>query len=103
MSFFLLPSLFIDITALTHAITIRKAAANILAVDERQSLETLTRDEKTAGRGLTQLVERQQGMEEKKGSRNEELGVLGDRRLEVEFLHLCFGAGELIVFVLCTA
>lgn len=61
-----------------------KAAASILAVDERQSLDTLTRDEKTAGRVLTQLTERQQGMEEKRGLRNEELGVLGERKAELE-------------------
>jgi hypothetical protein len=61
----------------------RKSAANILAVDERQSLDTLTRDEKTAARVLTQLAERQHGMEEKRGQRNEELRLLGERRTEV--------------------
>lgn len=63
--------------------TTRKASANVLAVDERQSLETLTRDEKTAARTLTQLTERQHGMEEKRELRNEELRVLGERRSEV--------------------
>lgn len=64
----------------------RKASANVLAVDERQSLETLTRDERTAARILTQLTERQHGMEEKRDSRNEELRVLGEKRSEVRFL-----------------
>jgi hypothetical protein len=64
----------------------RKAAANILAVDERQSLDTLTRDEKTAARALTQLTERQHGLEEKRGLRNEELRALGERRSEVGFV-----------------
>ena len=43
-------------------------------------------------------MERQQGMEEKRGSRNEELGVLVERRVEVGFLNLCFSRCELIVF-----
>jgi hypothetical protein len=76
-------SSFSSIPGLTYAFGLRKAAANILAVDERQSLDTLTRDEKTAGRALQQLTERQQGLEEKRNQRNEELGVLGERRAEV--------------------
>jgi hypothetical protein len=86
----LLPSL-----SLSSSIDIpstRKAAANILAVDERQSLDTLMRDEKTAARVLTQLTERQQGLEEKRGARGDELRVLGERRAEVgwPFLFLSY-------------
>jgi structural maintenance of chromosome 1 len=36
-------------------VTNRKASASVLAVSERQALETLSRDEKTASRTLTQV------------------------------------------------
>ena len=62
---------------------VRKASASVLAVDERQSLETLTRDEKTAARTLGQLTERQQGLEEKRGTRVEELRSQTDKKAEV--------------------
>jgi len=44
--------------SINHLLTFsyfRKASASVLAVDERQSLEILTRDEKTDSRSLTQL------------------------------------------------
>jgi hypothetical protein len=44
----------------------RKANANILAVDERQSLKTLDREFKTATRSLDQLRERVNGFEEQR-------------------------------------
>jgi hypothetical protein len=43
----------------------RKASASVLAVDERQSLETLTRDEKTASRSLTQLKDNLKDLDQK--------------------------------------
>lgn len=60
-----------------------KAQANILAVDERQQLETLTRDEKTTGRTLAQLTERRQNLEEKNVTRNEDLNAQSGKRAEV--------------------
>ena len=44
----------------------RKANANVLAVDERQSLKTLDREFKTATRSLDQLKERVNAFEEQK-------------------------------------
>ncbi|RDB26948.1 Structural maintenance of chromosomes protein 1 [Hypsizygus marmoreus] len=61
-----------------------KASANVLAIDERQSLETLTRDEKTASRSLTGLTERQQGLTEKRDTRAEELQTQTARKTELE-------------------
>ncbi|PPQ98373.1 hypothetical protein CVT26_013579 [Gymnopilus dilepis] len=61
-----------------------KASASVLAVDERQSLESLTREEKTAARALTQLTEKEQGFEEKKAQRSEELTTLNEKRQELE-------------------
>ncbi|KAF8650227.1 hypothetical protein AX16_005342 [Volvariella volvacea WC 439] len=61
-----------------------KAQASVLAVDERQSLEALTREEKTASRSLTQLKERQQGMEERKSTRTQELETVKEKRAELE-------------------
>ena len=44
----------------------RKASASVLAVDERQSLETLTRDEKTSGRTLAQLKDKLEQLTQKR-------------------------------------
>ncbi|EKM82180.1 hypothetical protein AGABI1DRAFT_36117 [Agaricus bisporus var. burnettii JB137-S8] len=60
-----------------------KAQANILAVDERQQLETLTRDEKTTSRTLAQLTERRQNLEEKNATRSEDLNAQSGKRAEV--------------------
>ncbi|KIM37018.1 hypothetical protein M413DRAFT_448746 [Hebeloma cylindrosporum] len=61
-----------------------KASSSVLAVDERQSLETLTREVKTSGRALTQLTEREQGFQEKKNTRSEELNSQNEKRQELE-------------------
>lgn len=60
-----------------------KASASILAVDERQSLESLTREEKVAGRALAQLREKEQEFEERKANLEEELQSLNTKRQEV--------------------
>jgi hypothetical protein len=60
-----------------------KASSSVLAVDERQSLETLTREEKTASRTLAQLSEKEQGFDEKKTTRTEELHQRNAKREEV--------------------
>lgn len=64
----------------------RKARASVLAVDERQKLETLTREEKTASRALAQLTEKQQGLEEKLNARNDELATQTVKKDEVRSL-----------------
>ncbi|KAG6855965.1 hypothetical protein H0H87_008906 [Tephrocybe sp. NHM501043] len=61
-----------------------KASANVLAIDERQSLERLTRDEKATGRSLTQLAEREKGFSEKKEARVEELNTQTQKKTELE-------------------
>ena len=61
----------------------RKASASVLAVDERQSLETLTREEKTAGRILAQASDKAQGFDDKKITRTEELHQQNAKREEV--------------------
>ena len=61
----------------------------MLAVDERQSLETLTREEKTASRALAQLTEKEQGFDEKKTTRTEELQQRNAKREEVGLLVSC--------------
>lgn len=52
--------------------TCRKAQASILAVEERQALEKLTRDEKTASRTFSQLRDRQEEFEQKRASLRED-------------------------------
>jgi hypothetical protein len=66
-----------------------KASSSVLAVDERQSLETLTREEKTASRTLAQLSEKEQGFDEKKTTRTEELQQRNAKREEVRLPVSC--------------
>ena len=61
----------------------RKSSSSKLAVDERQTLETLLREEKTSSRTLAQLTEKQKGYEEKKELRSEDLRVQTARKNEV--------------------
>ncbi|KAM6496344.1 condensin complex subunit SMC1 [Amanita muscaria] len=61
-----------------------KDSASVLAVDERQALETLTRDEKTVSRSYAQMKEKQEGLEEKKETRTKELESQNDRKTELE-------------------
>jgi hypothetical protein len=61
----------------------RKAAASVLAVDERQSLETLSREHKTISRTLGQLKEKQTGLEENRETRLADAQVQNARKTEV--------------------
>jgi structural maintenance of chromosome 1 len=67
------------------SLTCRKASASVLAVDERQSLETLTRDEKTASRSLAQLREKHQDLDQKKDKLSEDARIQSERKSEVRF------------------
>jgi len=62
---------------------IRKAQASILAVAERQSLETLSREEKTASRTLGRLETQIEEMETKKNKLSENANALGEKKTEV--------------------
>ncbi|KAJ7032498.1 condensin complex subunit SMC1 [Mycena alexandri] len=61
-----------------------KAAASVLAVDERQSLETLNRELKTVTRTLGQLKEKQTGLEENRESRTADLEAQSTRKAELD-------------------
>ncbi|KAF7302129.1 Structural maintenance of chromosomes protein [Mycena indigotica] len=61
-----------------------KAAASELAVDERQSLEALSREQKTVSRTLAQLKEKQQGLQETQETRSGEAETQGTRKSELE-------------------
>ncbi|EDR03647.1 condensin complex subunit SMC1 [Laccaria bicolor S238N-H82] len=61
-----------------------KSSSSKLAVDERQTLETLLREEKTSSRTLAQLTEKQKGYEEKKELRSEDLRVQSARKTELD-------------------
>lgn len=69
--------------ALSVDLVVRKSNASMQAVDERQALETLSREEKTANRTLAQLTERSQNFEEKKKTRSDELHSQLERKGEV--------------------
>ena len=75
--------IFIALWSYVHVLYHSKASSSVLAVDERQSLETLTREEKTASRTLAQLSEKEQGFDEKKTTRTEELQQRNAKREEV--------------------
>ncbi|KAG6813644.1 hypothetical protein H0H92_008881 [Tricholoma furcatifolium] len=62
----------------------RKTSANLLAIDERQSLERLTREEKAAGRTLTQLLEREKVLSDKKNARMEDLNAQSEKKTQLE-------------------
>jgi len=57
-----------------------KAAASVLAVAERQSLETLGREEKTALRTLNQLKAKFEEMETRRNKLNEDATSQGERK-----------------------
>ncbi|TFK73385.1 condensin complex subunit SMC1 [Pluteus cervinus] len=61
-----------------------KAQASVLAVDERQSLQTLKREEKVLGRSLAQLRERAQGYQEQRETRSKEAQALSEKKKELE-------------------
>jgi structural maintenance of chromosome 1 len=63
--------------------TFRKAQASVLAVAERQSLETLSRDEKTAARTLAQAKDKQDQLNQKKAKLSEDEETAKRRRTEV--------------------
>ncbi|KIY73713.1 condensin complex subunit SMC1 [Cylindrobasidium torrendii FP15055 ss-10] len=61
-----------------------QAKANTLAVDERQALETLQRDEKGASRALTTLREKEAALQDKKETRTEDLRVQSEKKAELD-------------------
>ena len=61
----------------------RKAQASILAVDERQSYEALSRDEKTSSRTLTQLKEKKEALSTRGEKLQEEDATHKERRKDV--------------------
>jgi structural maintenance of chromosome 1 len=61
----------------------RKAQASILAVEERQALERLTRDEKTASRTFTQLRDSQEELEQKRATLREDNDVHEAKKSDV--------------------
>jgi structural maintenance of chromosome 1 len=65
----------------------RKASATVHAVDERQALEKLTRDEKTAQRLLTQLQDKQSQLEQRKQILSQDAKIQEDRKAEVISIH----------------
>ncbi|KAJ3982202.1 hypothetical protein F5890DRAFT_406855 [Lentinula detonsa] len=61
-----------------------KTSANLLAVEERQKLEKIIREEKAAVRALNALNEKQQGFKDKRDSRNEEVTSQTKKKTELE-------------------
>ncbi|THH00454.1 hypothetical protein EW026_g2099 [Hermanssonia centrifuga] len=61
-----------------------KAQASILAVPERQSLETLTRDSKTSARALAQLKDKVEQLTARKTKLTEDENIQKQRRKELE-------------------
>jgi structural maintenance of chromosome 1 len=67
---------------------LRKAQASVLAVEERQSLDRLTREEKTASRTFAQLRDRQEEFEQKRTSLREDNDVHEAKKSDVRmFVH----------------
>lgn len=68
---------------MNHDALYRKNEAAILAVPERQSLETLKRDFKTSIRALEQLKDRVEQLNTKKTKLGEDEATQKARRIEV--------------------
>lgn len=60
-----------------------KAQASVLAVAERQSLDTLSRDEKTAARAVAQLQDKIEQLTTRKAKLTEDEETARRRRAEV--------------------
>lgn len=61
-----------------------KAQANVRAVDERQSLQTLGREEKTSARTLASLQEGCEGREETRQRLESEITTLQEKKEELD-------------------
>ncbi|PCH34989.1 cohesin complex subunit psm1 [Wolfiporia cocos MD-104 SS10] len=61
-----------------------KAAASVLAVEERQSLDTLSRDEKTSSRALAQLKDKLEEQQQKAQKLREDKDTQTQKRIELE-------------------
>ena len=61
----------------------RKAQTSVLAVEERQSLDRLTREEKPASRTFSQLKDRQEEFERKRASLREDNDVYETKKSDV--------------------
>ena len=61
-----------------------KAEASVLAVDERQALETLRRDAKAASRTYSQLRDKQEELEQQRDRLREDASTHGTRKDELE-------------------
>ncbi|KIY53050.1 condensin complex subunit SMC1 [Fistulina hepatica ATCC 64428] len=61
-----------------------KSQASLLAVDERQQIETLTREEKTANRAFFQLQEKERELQDQKETRGTDLEAQNARQSELE-------------------
>ena len=72
-----------DTTDLQYFDFSRKAEASLLAVDERQALDTLNREEKTASRTFTQLNDKQEEFQRKREKLKEDIDVQGRKKDEV--------------------
>jgi structural maintenance of chromosome 1 len=71
--------------------TYRKASAMLQAIDERQKLETLSREEKAASRTLTSLRDKYEQLQSQKEKLTGEAETQGANKAEVRrLLHLSF-------------
>jgi structural maintenance of chromosome 1 len=61
----------------------RKAQGSVLAVEERQALERLTREEKTASRTFAQLRDSQEEFEQKRACLREDNNVHEAKKSDV--------------------
>ena len=79
----------------------RKAIANTQAVDERQTLQTLSRDEKTSARALANLQEANNRHEERKVELEREASGLEEKKVEVQnlFFPLRFTASQTLMIL----
>ena len=73
-----------------------KASTSVLAVDERQSLETLTRDGKTSSRSLAQLKDKLEQQTQKREKLTEEERAGSQKKAEVSLVSYPASTGATI-------
>jgi hypothetical protein len=75
----------------------RKAQASVLAVEERQTLEKLTREEKTTSRTFTQLKDRQEELEQKRATLREDCDLYEGKKTDVR-MFVSLHQGRTVIF-----
>ena len=79
----------------------RKASASVLAAHEREQLESLNREEKTAARTLSQLKDKHEQMDDRKNKLLEDARIQQEKKDEVciHIFHVLYNLQSLMLLI----